>query len=94
MDYPKFIVSNQKEEPISTQTQSILLNETTVRTLVKSEQQKFNFLFSHPKHMLWVLKWTVSLRRFFCTPKKYIKTDGLENIHNFTLKIFVYLKLC
>ena len=45
--------------------------------------------------MLWVLKRTVSMRRFFWAPKTYmyVKTDGQENIYNFTLKIFVYLSL-
>ena len=36
-----------------------------IRTLVKSAERKFNFLISQPKHMLWVLKRTVSMRRFF-----------------------------
>ena len=40
--------------------------------------------------MLWVLKITVSMRRFFWAPKTYVKTDGQENIYNFTLEIFVY----
>ena len=44
--------------------------------------------------MLWVLKRTVSMRRFFRAPKAYVKTDGQENIYNFTLKSFVYLNLC
>ena len=35
------------------------------RPLVKSVLRKNNFLISEPKHMLWVLKRTVSLRRFF-----------------------------
>ena len=35
------------------------------RTLVKSALRKFNFLISQPKHMLWVLKRTVSMRQFF-----------------------------
>ena len=39
--------------------------------------------------MLWVLKRTVSMRRFFRAPKTYVKTDGCENIYNFTLKNFV-----
>ena len=43
--------------------------------------------------MLWVLKRTVSMRPFFWAPKTYVQTDGLENIYNFTLKIFVYLNL-
>ena len=33
--------------------------------LVKSVHQKTNFHISQPKHMLWVLKRTVSMRRFF-----------------------------
>ena len=33
--------------------------------LVKSANQKIIFLISHPKHMLWVLKRTVSMRQFF-----------------------------
>ena len=32
--------------------------------------------------MLWVLKRTVSMRRFFWAPKTYVQTDGLENINN------------
>ena len=35
------------------------------RPLFKSAYQKVNFLISQPKHMLWVLKRTVSMRRFF-----------------------------
>ena len=35
------------------------------RPLGKSAYQKINFLISQPKHMLWVLKRTVSMRRFF-----------------------------
>ena len=34
---------------------------TKIRTLVKSANQKNNILISHPKHMLWVLKRTVSM---------------------------------
>ena len=44
--------------------------------------------------MLWVLKRTVSMRRFFWAPKTYFKINGLENIYIFTLKIFAYLSLC
>ena len=44
--------------------------------------------------MLWVLKRTVSMRRFFRAPKTYVKIDGKENIYNFTLKSFVYLNMC
>ena len=45
--------------------------------LVKSVYQKKHFFFiSEPKHMLWVLKRTVSMRRFFWAPKTYVKIDG------------------
>ena len=41
--------------------------------------------------MLCVLKRTVSMRRFFWAPITYVKTDGQENIYNFTLKnVFIY----
>ena len=46
------------------------------RPLVKSVYQKINFLISQPKHILWVLKKTVSLRQFFLAPKTYAQTDG------------------
>ena len=46
------------------------------RPLVKSVYPKNIFLISQQKHMLWVLKRTVSLRRFFWEPKKHAKTDG------------------
>ena len=41
----------------------------------KSVYQKINFLISQPKHMLWVLKRTFSMRRFFWAHKTYAKTD-------------------
>ena len=63
------------------------------RTLVKSAYQKNDFLIFQPKHMLWVLKRTVSMRRFFWAPETYAKIHRLENINNFTLKFFVYLNL-
>ena len=47
-----------------------------LRPLVKSVYQKNNFLISQPKHLLGVLKRTVSMRRFFWTPKTYVETDG------------------
>ena len=62
------------------------------RPLVESAYQKINFLISQPKHMLWVLKRTVSMRRLFWAPKTYVQTDGLESINNFTLKNSVYLE--
>ena len=44
--------------------------------------------------MLWVLKITVSMRRFFGAPNTNAKDYGQENIYNFTQKIFAYLNLC
>ena len=38
---------------------------TFIQALVKSAYQKNDFLISQPKHMLWVLKRTVSMRWFF-----------------------------
>ena len=43
--------------------------------------------------MLWVLKRTVSMRRFFWAPKTHVEIDGLENNHNFALIKFSYLDL-
>ena len=42
--------------------------------------------------MLWVLKRTVSMRRFFWATKTNVKTDGLENIYFFTLIFFCLSK--
>ena len=47
-----------------------------------------------PKHMLWVLKKTFSMRQFFLARKTYANNYGCEIINNFTLKIFVYLNMC
>ena len=46
------------------------------RPLDKNVQIKFNSIIHQPKHMLWVLKRTVSMRRFFWGPKTNVKTDG------------------
>ena len=62
------------------------------RTLVTSAWRKFNFLISQPKHMLWVLKRIVSMRRFFWAPKTYVNWWVRKYLH-FTLKFFVYLNL-
>ena len=50
------------------------------RPLVKSVYGKITFLNSQPKHMLWVLKRTVSIRRSFEYPQHMLKHDGYENI--------------
>ena len=44
--------------------------QMSIRPLVKSAYQKNNILPSQPKHMLWVLKRTVSMRRFFLSTQK------------------------
>ena len=38
----------------------------------KSAYWKIIFFIYHPKHMLWVLKRTVSMRRFFLAPKTHV----------------------
>ena len=43
----------------------VLAKATLNRPLIQNAYQKRIFLISQPKHMLWVLKRTVSLRRFF-----------------------------
>ena len=42
------------------------------RPLDKSVYRKIIYFISHPKHMLWVLKRTVSMRRFFWAPKTHV----------------------
>ena len=59
----------------------------------KSAYWKTIFFISHPKHMLWVLKRTVSMRRFFRAPKTHVFIDEYENNYNFTLIKFPYLDL-
>ena len=58
------------------------------------ESASFKVFISQPKHMLWVPKRTVSMRRFFWAHKTNVKTYGLENYHNFLLKILVYADQC
>ena len=61
---------------------------------VNSVYQKINFLISKPKHMLWVLKRTVSMRRFFWAPKTYVKADGKDNIYNFIVVTIALATKC
>ena len=51
---------------------NIILN----RPLVKSAKYKINFPISHPKHMLWVLKRTVSNETVLLSTNKHVKPDG------------------
>ena len=57
------------------------------------EPSQWDGSFEHLKHMLWVIKRTISMRRFFWAPKTYAKIMGNKNIYNFKLNIIVYLKL-
>ena len=41
-------------------------------TCDKSAHWQIIFLITQPKHMLWVLKRTVSMRRFFWAPKTHV----------------------
>ena len=69
------------------------LDWLTIKPLDKSAYQENNFLISQPKHMLLVLKRTVSMKRFFWAPTIYAKNHRKENIYNFTLNFFNYLNL-
>ena len=62
----ELLISSQSSDAIS--YGHIVWRQTSLdrtRPLVKSVHQKIHFLISQPKHMLWVLKRTVSMRRFF-----------------------------
>ena len=59
-------ISMNKKNHISLDFKSLVC-----RPPLQSAYHKTIFLISQPKHMLWVLKRTVSMRRFFCAPKTY-----------------------
>ena len=46
---------------------------TCIRALVMSAYKVIHCLISQPKHMLWVLKRTVTMRRFFLAPNYRLK---------------------
>ena len=48
----------------------------TIRPPDQSAYLKIMCLISRQKHMLWVLKRTVSMIRFFWAPRPYVKTAG------------------
>ena len=66
------------------------------RSFDKSAHIRINFLISRPKHMLWVLKRTISMRRFFWALKTNLSTQNkclnwqIRKILNFTPQIFAY----
>ena len=45
--------------------EKLLVEDTSGEPFVKRVYQKNNFLISQPKHMLWVLKRTVTLKWLF-----------------------------
>ena len=79
-EHPKHMFKLMNKKKIATLHSKVLLNwsytSKVLGPVVKSAYQKFHFLISKPKHMLWVLKRTVSMSRFFWAPKTYVKTDG------------------
>ena len=62
-----------------------------IRALVMSAYKVINCLISQPKHMLWVLKRTVAMRRFFYALSYRLNLMCKKNINDFTLNICVYL---
>ena len=59
--------------------------------LVKSAYQKM-ILISQPKHILWILKRTVSMRQTFLYPNHMLKLMG-KNIFT-TLRSTIYFHIC
>ena len=59
------IYTSLKIEKSSMHSALIRSNMVQLRPPDKSAYWKIIFLISHPKHMLWVLKRTVSVKRFF-----------------------------
>ena len=55
--------------------------------------RKIFFFTSQPKHMVWVLKRTVSMRRFFWAPKTYAKIMGTKIFTILRWNFFIYLNL-
>ena len=76
-----WFIRHQLKHAISTlkvhHKKSVYKKNKIPRPLVMSVYQKIFFLISQPKHMLWVLKRTVTIRQFFWAPKIYVKTRGV-----------------
>ena len=58
-------VDPDQTAPIGAVCSGSTLFASILRPPDKSVYRKIIFFISHPKHMLWVLKRTVSMRRFF-----------------------------
>ena len=61
------------------------------RPLDKSMYLKIIFSYFSTKHMLWVLKRTVSMRRFFCAPKTHVQCNNLERKNHNLCISFVWI---
>ena len=57
---------------------------------IRMHNRKINIAISEPKHMLWVLKRTVSMRRFFWAPITKAKIDLKGNNYTLTIEILPY----
>ena len=82
---------NRLNETVPFSTQNTCLNEwvrnklkvyanKTARPPDKSVYWNIIFFISHPKHMVWVLKRTVSMRRSLEHPKHMFKLMGKKTI--------------
>ena len=56
-----------------------LVGFVIIRAQDKSTYWKINFFISHPKHMLWVLKRTVSMRPSSLKPTKNVSTSDVKD---------------
>ena len=71
VEFAIFFLSFRPCSSVWEQKKKTVLNFRT-RSTDKSVYWKSIFFLSHPKHMLWVLKRTVSMRRFFWAPKIHV----------------------
>ena len=70
----------------------VLQDRIHLRPSVQSAYQRIFVLFLDETYVVGIQK--DSLIETVLAPKTGVKTNGLENITNFTLKSFVYLNLC
>ena len=64
----QFIIKTYPELILYKPVGKYLFTMSCIRALVMIAYQVINGLISQPKHMLWVLKRTVAMRRFFKAP--------------------------
>ena len=72
----------------------LLCSRPLVKRATPPPKKKKNNLISQPKHMLWVLKWTVLMRGLFEHPKYMLELMG-KKILTFLLSksLFIYISL-